>query len=630
MVYRFDQFEVDDREFRLSEDGTPIQMEPKVLRLLIYLIENRNRLVRKQELLDAVWTDAMVTENALTRSVGLLRKALNEDSRLRRYLETVPTVGYRFIAEVTVEGPIPAAEQAMLAKPVLAGVERPAGIGAYKWWISAGVLIAAGIGWAAVRLHASAGPPIQSIAVLPLENRSSDANQRYFADGVTEAITTELAQVGSLRVVSRASANQYRDGSKSVQQIAKELGVDAVVEGSVAREGDHVQVAAELIQASTDRHLWADRYDRKVGDILNLESELAKDIARHVKAVLTPNEKMRLDRSETADPVAYDLFLQGEYSSHMLNRDDNDRAISLFEQAVARDPRFAPAYAALAYEYGTRANNLNHSDDTWNRKAFVAAERCIELDPELGDCYQTRATLLWTLPNHFPYASAIADLKHSLALNPNLYESHEYLANIYNHIGLFEKAKEHLDKAEALNPGNAGARFRIGVNLNYQGQYEDALHSLRGSERFMQSLWAFQVSFALVHLGRWDEASTFLQQATRNDTADTVSNLRAIQAVIAAHEGNTKVAEQKIAEAIRWGSGFEHFHHAEYAIASAYALMSRKAEAVEWLRRSADDGFPCYPVFAGDSNLANLHGDPQYEALMTELRSEWQHNMTTL
>src|SRR5579863_4848205 len=141
MVYRFDQFEVDDREFRLSEDGTPVQLEPKVLRLLIYLIENRNRLVRKQELLDAVWPDAMVTENALTRAVGLLRKALNnEDSRMPRYVETVPTVGYRFIAKVTVVGPIPAAEQAMLAKPVLAGVERPAGIAVYKWWISAGVL----------------------------------------------------------------------------------------------------------------------------------------------------------------------------------------------------------------------------------------------------------------------------------------------------------------------------------------------------------------------------------------------------------------------------------------------------------------------------------------------------------
>jgi tetratricopeptide (TPR) repeat protein len=234
------------------------------------------------------------------------------------------------------------------------------------------------------------------------------------------------------------------------------------------------------------------------------------------------------------------------------------------------------------------------------------------------------------LPNHFPNAAAVADLKHAIALNPNSDEAHQQLANIYNHIGLLDKARAEFVKAEALNPVNPATRFRIGVNLLYAGRYEDALMAIRDSRRFLPSLWAYQTSFALYQLGRGDEAAAFLRGSPQEDHTDTAALIRGMEAILAASKGDKRLSQAKIEETIRLGSGYQHFHHAEYAIASAYSLMNDHEQALYWLRRAAADGFPCYPLYARDKNLNNLRSDPAFLAFLSGLHNQWVQDTATL
>jgi tetratricopeptide (TPR) repeat protein len=313
-----------------------------------------------------------------------------------------------------------------------------------------------------------------------------------------------------------------------------------------------------------------------------------------------------------------------------LNVPDNDRAIALLEKAVSLDSHFALAYSALAYEYRTRAQKLTRGDDEWERKSFVAAEKAIELDPDLADGYVSRATILWAPRNHFPHENAILELKHALALNPNSDEAHHQLANIYNHIGLLKRAEDHINQAVLLDPTNPGARFRIAINLIYQGKYEEALARIRDSREFMPSLWAYQTGFALMQLGRRDEVLRLMADAEQKDRTESASLLRSMEALAAASAGDRRTAERKIQEAIRMGSGFQHFHHTEYGVGSAYALMNRPKEALRWLKAAAEDGFPCYPLYARDRNLESLRHDPEFMAFMTELEKQWEHRRQTL
>ncbi len=627
---RFGPFELDRRSGELLKFGRKIRLQDQPFQILCLLLEQPGEVVTREQLQQKLWpADTYVDfEHGLNNAIKRLREALGDSADKPRYIETLPRRGYRFIAKLAGALPVEeaTAETATLAPPTKRTRRVQAGM------LVSAVLILTACALSmviAARPRRPAGPAIHSLAVLPLENLSGDPRQQYFADGLTDALTTELAQISALRVVSRTSANRYRRGG-SVPEIARELNVDAVVEGSVARDGNHLRVTAQIIQGATDRHLWARSYDREMGDVLAMEAEVAGEVARQVAATLTVQEKTRLSRARTVDPEAYDLYLQAKFYAQTLNRADNDRAIDLLEKAIARDPRFAMAYSAIAFEYRTRGLELVRSGDEPARKAFVATERCIGLDPELADCYVSRATLLWTAPNHFPHESAIADLQHALVLNPNSDEAHHQLANIYNHIGLLDKAEEHIRRAEALNPANPGTRFRFAINLIYQGRYQEALSRLRDSQNFMPSLWAYQTAFALIQLGRRDEAARLLRESESTDRTETAALLRSMESILEASAGNQRGAEEKIREAERMGAGFQHFHHTEYGIASAYALMNRHREALRWLKRAAGDGFPCYPLYARDPNLANLRHDPKFLAFMSELERQWQHYRDSL
>lgn len=460
----------------------------------------------------------------------------------------------------------------------------------------------------------AAAHPIHSLAVLPLENFSGDAAQDYFADGMTEELTSDLAKIRALRVISRTSVMQYKGKHKAVPEIARELNVDAVVEGSVLRAGDRVRITAQLIDAAADRHLWSESYDRDLTNVLALQSEVARAIAEEVRAQLSPEEKGLLARSRPVKPEAYDLYLRATVTN------DNRTAIDLLERAVNADPAFAAGHAQLAQAYCHRIFGIAPQEQKeLEPKAWSEVEKALAIDPDLADAYIARGDLLWTPANHFPHEKAIREYRRALALNPNSDEAHVLLATVYNHVGLLEESLDHAERAAAINPGNQGARFQMVLALIPLQRWNRAL----GIAADLGGPFGQIVPVMLLESsGKEAGARAAIAKLPPNlDIGGMVSALRAVQYAAA---GEGAKAEEKIQVALRY-KDYGHFHHSAFLIAEAYALLHKPDRAIEWLEQTAETGYPCYQAFATDRHLDSLRQDPRFIALLGRLKQQWEH-----
>lgn len=505
---------------------------------------------------------------------------------------------------------------------------RTPGSGWYKLLLAAALLLVTPAGlwlWRRNSHH-----PIESIAVLPLANLSGDASQDYFADGMTEALITGLVKVKALHVPPRTSVMPYRGTNKTVAQIAGELKVDAVLEGTVTRSGNRVRITADLVEAATERHLWAESYEREITDILSLQGEVAQAIAREIQVQVTPQEQRHLSQKRSVSPEAYDAFLRGQFHILRENERDNADAIRFLERAVSLDPAFTPAVAALGRAYGVRVFYFNPEDRDSAEKGLVAVEKALALDPNVADALLARGMLLWTPANHFPHEQAIQAFRHALQLNPDLDEAHHQLGVIYMHIGLLDKAAEAYGKAVALNPGNTWARNRVGVVDLYAGKYQEALdYFLKTPSEFNPSLWAYHSSFATFQLGRIREAETLLADQLKKDPRDRGGLLHGTQALVYAATGRSREALSAIHQA-ELGRGFGHFHHTAYMIALAYSRLRQADAAMRFLEQAAADGYPCYPAFADDPNLNPIRHDRRFITFMDQQKEQWERWRKTL
>ena len=323
-LYEFGPFRLDPAERSLLRDGKAVPLTPKAFELLVLLVENRGHLLKKDELIERVWPNTFVEEANLAQNVSALRKALDDKNGGAQYIETVPKGGYRFTATVGDHTP-PAGVESPAAEPPS---PRPASRVAVRYVVAllatAAVAVTIMLAFQRGLLHrrwagAASVPRIQSLAVLPLENLSGDPSQDYFADGMTDALITSLGQISSLRVISRTSVMQYRGVHKPLPQIARELNVDAVVEGTVVRSGGEVRITAQLIQASTDKHVWSQSYQRDLKDVLGLQHEIAITIAKQIRMTLTPVEQIRAGINQPVNFEAYESFLRGEYFLNSLS-----------------------------------------------------------------------------------------------------------------------------------------------------------------------------------------------------------------------------------------------------------------------------------------------------------------------
>lgn len=644
---RFGLYEVDFRAGELLKSGRKIRLQDQPLRVLEMLLERPGDVVSREELQQKLWPgDTFVDfDHGLNNAINRLREALNDSADAPRFIETLPRRGYRFVAQVNyhpISPPSTEVAEVIVAgtragpKPSIttAGTQAAAvpSVPLVRRAISRWLLAVAGsavlvVAYLAYK-RASGVPPtvrIQSLTVLPLENLSGDPSQEYFTDGMTDALTTSLAQLRGVRVISRTSAMHYKGAKQKLPEIARELGVDAVVEGSMARSNGIVHVNVQLIYAPGDQHIWARAYEGLSSNLSRMQSEIANDIALRLGTGVGPESNGYTLRALTVNPEAFDLYLRAASYYGLERREANDQAVQLLEKSVELDPQFAAAYASLATAYRVRAFSVETNDPKWIEKANAAVAKALTLDPDLAEGYVSRGYLLWSRANDWAVERAVADYKHALDLNPNLAEAHHQLANVYNHVGLLDKADAEIKKAVALDPLNTGIRYRVGINLLYQGRYEESLVEMRDSEKFLPALWAFQTSFALQHLGNRQEAEERVSRMFKSMPTDTGGSLTSMYALLAADAGNAPLAQRKIQEAVAKGKGYQHFHHVAYAVASAFALLDKPEEALQYLRMAADDGFPCYPLFEHDTNLNHLRNDPRFLSFRAEQKKQWEY-----
>jgi tetratricopeptide (TPR) repeat protein len=348
--------------------------------------------------------------------------------------------------------------------------------------------------------------------------------------------------------------------------------------------------------------------------------------------ILSPSARPK-ETKKAPNPEAYDKYLRAKVILNNENRGDLDAAIGLLESATKIDPDFAPAWATVARAYSIKAFYFapRNEQKGLTENAEVAVARSLVLDPNLAEGHLARGLLLWTHAKRFPHEQSVQSYKRAIELDPTLDEAHHQLGVIYFHLGLFDKARAEIGKALELNSGNTLARFRYGVIDMYSGQYEEALAFFK-STSFEQapSLQTFQIATALFKLGRVQEATQLLDEYLRDNPNDEGGVATSVKAMIFAKDGDGKRADEAIARAIVLGKDFGHFHHTAYNVAVAYALMHKPEEAVNYLQMAADDGFPCYPLFAQDRDLDAIRHDARFVTFLAKSKQQWERYNATL
>ena len=527
---QFGEFSLDAQSRVLRRGAEPVPLTPKAFDLLLFLIQNAGRVVTKDELMKAIWPDSFVEESNLTQTIFMVRKALDETPD-RRYILTVQGQGYRFVAPVTevassgpeTEAPVPAPNATTIPETELQSrPQRSSG------WRSAGiasavvlVLIVASVVWR-WPLRRSPAEPLGRImlAVLPLENFTGDAGQDYFSDGLTEEMISQLGNLdpAHLGVIARTSVMHYKHTQESIPEIARNLGVQYVIEGSVRRDSQRVRVTAQLIQVRDQSHLWAREYDRDLSHLLELQGEIAREVANEVEFSLSGQRPIVATRKsnaagssvtttpETKSYEAYDLYLKGRYFWNKRSGDGFRQAADYFQQAIDKDPNFAPAYAGLADTFGLMSTWYVGPQNELIPKARAAALRALELDEGLAEAHASLALIKENYDYDWPGAEK--EFRRAIQLNPQYATAHQWYAESLGWQGRFEEAFAESEKARQLDPLSLIIASDHGTILYYSRQYDRAVKQGRSVLELDPNFghaWALLVP-SYLQMGKYDEA----------------------------------------------------------------------------------------------------------------------------
>lgn len=525
-VQRFDGFEVDPRARELRRKGIRIRIQDQPLEVLLLLLEHRGEVVTREELKQRLWPAGTYVdaEDGLNTAIRKLREHLGDSAERPVYIETIPRRGYRFIANSKEQASATPDQAdtgaAAAAPPVLTTIEAGREVAKVRrpWRAIAltGLLaLIAVTSWIAVRHRKVAAPParpaIASIAVLPLENLSGDRAQEYFADGITEELIGRLSMIRGLRVISRTSSMQFRSSHLTAPEIARALNVDALVEGSVIREGNRVRVHAQLIRAATDEHFWSENYDREMQDALTLESEVAQAIAQKVEVTVTGEERARLVAARPVAPEVYESYLKG-IRLMTDKKADLEHSIGYFQEAIRRDPSFAPAYVGLAQAYEELGTNFVGVPAAETRPRMIEnARKALELDPHLVQAHVQLANVYRKL---WRWDESEAEDKRALELAPNSADAlGEYAEWLVCH-GRFDEALVLARKAREVDPLDAQADH-VGWILFQARRYDEALREMRSAVSLEpeHAYIRFQLSFVLIAMNHSDEAIPHMEKA---------------------------------------------------------------------------------------------------------------------
>jgi TolB-like protein/DNA-binding winged helix-turn-helix (wHTH) protein len=569
----FRKFELDLASAELHKDSQRVALPPKVFEILRALVERPGEVVTREELRTRLWaTDTFVEfDDNLNHAVNRLRQVLGDSSDDPQFIETLPRYGYRFLVPVeAMRGPelktAPGHRAATVAVVVGASL-----------LVALAALLALNVGGWRSRLfgHASE-PPIQSLAVLPLSNLSGDPQQDYFADGMTDAIITDLAKIRGLKVISRTSVMQFKDVKKPLPEIARALGVDGILEGSVQRSAGRVRVTAQLIRAPTDTHLWADSYERDARDVLSLQGEIAQDVAREIKIALTPAESSRLAAARPVNPESYELYLKGQYHYYKWNPGDFRTGIEYFQKAIVADPHWAPPYAALANSYGWLWIEGAVPPQEALPRFNAALKTALEIDNTLPEAHYTMAAAAFYY--RWDWDEADREFRKALELNPGLVEARFEHAWYLSCMGRMPEAVVEAQRAVERDPLSVSANLALG-DVYFSARKDDlAIAQLRRTvemdpndsraHEFLGAMYEWK--------GMYEDAIREQQKAMTllgNKTDELAGLQRAYR-----NSGTKGYRMWKLAEAKRRQVPFE--------VAGAFASLGDGGQAVAWLEKA--------------------------------------------
>ena len=520
-IYRFGVFEADLGIRELRKHGIRVRLQEQPFRVLIELLRRPGVVVTREELRERLWApDTFVDfEEGVNTAVKRLRSCLGDSSENPVYVETVARYGYRFIAPViplnangraapvTETGP-----EVVLVKTVS---KSPQAKSRSLWnlHLLGPCLLLALVALTAISIYGKwkrrteiAPSTIQSVAVMPLENLSAEASQEYFADGITDEITTGLAKLAGPKVISRTSVMQYKGTHKTIPEIARDLNVEAIVEGSVESAGSRVRVRVQLIQASTDRHLWAEEYDRQMNDVLQLESDVAQDIAMHVQTQLTPQQQRVLTVSRSINPQAFQDYLLGRHYWALRTRESLAKAIEYFNRAILEDPNDARSYAGLAHCYIVMPMLTGMPQTEALAKAKDAASKAISLDGSLAEAHLAIAEALFF--HDWDFAGAEEEFRRTLELNRNYSTGHQWYGEFLTTMGRHQEAIREQKLALALDPLSAVIHHQAGNTLRDAGHYDEAIQQYREALNIHSNFYATHqaVSWLFRRQGKFIEA----------------------------------------------------------------------------------------------------------------------------
>jgi len=615
VVYEFGSFRFDSTQHLLLQDQQVIPLAPKAAETLAVLVEKHGQLVEKEELMKAVWPDTFVEEANLTVHVSALRKLFQEQAPSGGYIETVPRRGYRFVAPVlerlAVNGETSAspmegqAERA--GKRSHASVFRVAIAG-----LCAAALLAAGFVYKRKgQLFGLAPRRIHSVAVLPLQNLSGDPSQEYLADGLTEALVTDLAQVRSLRVISRTSIMTYKGTKKKLPEIARELNVDAVVEGSVMRSGDQVQVTAQLVEAPTDTHLWAETYEGSQRDLLVLQNRMAQAIVQQVRVALTPEEKLRLATIHLVSPESHEDYLQGRYFWNRRTPTALLSSLELYEKATKADPNSAEAYAALATAYVVMVASDQFPPQEMEGKAKAAAERARSLDETLAEPHAALGMV--KAHSDYDWNGAFAEFERAIQLDPSYAVAHHWYGYLLEFRGRFDDALREVHKAQELDPLNLAVQASPIQVLYWSRKYDECVTQARKTlELDPNFIYGHMfMGDCLAQLKRPNEAITELQEALRITPTNTA---------VMARLGYVLGTVGRKREALALLKEVQQTRQSEYTSAGLqswiYAGIGDREHTLECLERDEEQRGTTTLFLKVDAKIDFVRAEPRFIALL--------------
>lgn len=636
---RFGAFEVDVQDRELRYNGEKVKLQDKPFQILMLLMAEPRKLVTREELRRSLWpADTFVDFDAgLNTAIRKLRDALQDEAKAPQFVETVQRHGYRFIAPVELvvsgkESPEPSAviaPSSSAAREILAGSDargRSEAQGGRKsrnrfgsLLAPAGMLTAAalvllvGLNVAGLRdrlLRKATVRRIQSLAVLPLENLSGDPSQEYFADGMTEALITDLGKIGAVRVISRTSAMQYKGTHKTLPQIARELNVDAVLEGAVLRSGNRVRVTTQLIEASTDRHIWAQSYERDLGDVLVLQDELARAVVNEVNIHLSPEQRSRLANARPVNPEAYEAYLKGRYEWNEWTEEHLQRSVEAFQRATQINPGYAPAWAGLSDAYDLLALFDYLPLQIGVERSKTAALKALELDDTLSEAHVSLANArLW----EWSWSAAEKELQRAISVDPNNAMAHQLYGYLLSAQGRFEEAIAEMKRARELDPLSPNKQNSLGATLYRAGRYDEALEQFRevpdpdANSEFRHR----RMAAIYERKGMWTESMNqlviALKYGGKKELAVSVQRKFISSGYATAKQtflgGDLREMQERYKNASP---------SVAFAVAEDYALLGEQNKALEWLQKALEQHDKNLMYLKVDDRLEGLRSDPRF------------------